>query len=59
MVDREKFRYDITGLLEEARKKARSDFHLERQYIWIEKPLVFFIDYMVKEGRFPFREEWW
>jgi type VI protein secretion system component VasF len=59
MVDREKFRQDITALLEEARRKALKDPRLEREFSWIQKPLVFFIDYMVKEGCFPFREEWW
>jgi type VI protein secretion system component VasF len=59
MVDREKFRYDIIGILEEAGEKARRDPRLEREFAWIEKPLVFFIDYMVKEGRFPFRDDWW
>jgi type VI protein secretion system component VasF len=59
MVDREKFRQDITALLEEAGRKACREPQLEREFSWIEKPLVFFIDYMVKEGRFPFREDWW
>jgi type VI protein secretion system component VasF len=58
-VDREKFRHDITGILEEARERACRDPQLEREFAWIEKPLVFFIDYMVKEGRFPFRTDWW
>ena len=58
MVDREKFLFDIAKLLEDARKKAHKDPQLEREFYWIEKPLVFFIDYMVKEGRFSFREEW-
>jgi len=59
MVDREKFRDDITGLLVEAGEKARMNPQLETEFAWIEKPLVFFIDYMVKEGRFPFKEDWW
>ena len=58
-VDRGKFLQDITRLLEEARIKARQDTQLQREFAWIEKPLVFFIDYIVKEGRFSFREEWW
>ncbi len=59
IVDRERFRNDITGILEEAGNKARRDPRLEQEFARIEKPLVFFIDYMVKEGRFPFREDWW
>ena len=56
--DREKFSRDITGLIEEARKKASRDPLLEREFAWMEKPLVFFIDYIVKEGRFPYSAEW-
>jgi len=60
LADREKFRNDITALIADAGKKAGSEGpRLEREFAWIEKPLVFFIDYMVKEGRFPFREDWW
>jgi type VI protein secretion system component VasF len=58
MVDREQFLSDIMGLMMEAGKKSRRDPRLEREFIWIEKPLVFFIDYMVKEGRFAFRDDW-
>ena len=58
-VDRQKFLLDITRFMEEARNKARQDLQLQREFAWIEKPLVFFIDYIVKEGRFSFREEWW
>ncbi|MDR2483028.1 MAG: DotU family type IV/VI secretion system protein [Treponema sp.] len=58
LADRERFQRDITGFLGEAKKRAGEDPLLAQQYAWIEKPLVFFIDYMVKEGRFPFRQEW-
>jgi type VI protein secretion system component VasF len=57
-VEKEKFQHDIQGLLLEANRIAVQNEELARQYAWIEKPLVFFIDYMVKEGRFPFRQEW-
>jgi type VI protein secretion system component VasF len=57
-IDKEKFQRDITGLLFQAKRIAEQDPRLAREYEWIEKPLVFFIDYMVKEGRFPFRQEW-
>jgi type IV/VI secretion system ImpK/VasF family protein len=56
--DREKFLRDITGLLEQARKNASREPLLEREFAWMEKPLVFFIDYIVKEGRFPYSAEW-
>jgi type VI protein secretion system component VasF len=57
-VDGGKFQRDITELLAEVKQKAEQDPLLAREYAWIEKPLVFFIDYMVKEGRFPFKQEW-
>jgi type VI protein secretion system component VasF len=57
-VEKEKFRRDITKCLDEAKKNAGRDTRLAQEYAWLEKPLVFFIDYMVKEGRFPFRQEW-
>jgi type VI protein secretion system component VasF len=57
-VEKEKFRRDIIKCLGDAKKNAERDPQLAREYGWIEKPLVFFIDYMVKEGRFPFRQEW-
>jgi type VI protein secretion system component VasF len=54
----EKFQRDITQVLTEAKARAEEDAALSREYAWIEKPLVFFIDYIVKEGRFPFSREW-
>ena len=59
MVDRKAFLEDILLLLKEAETKASKDPLLDREFAWIEKPLVFFIDYMVKEGRFTFKDEWW
>jgi type VI protein secretion system component VasF len=57
-VEMEKFQRDIIQVLAEAKTRAQRDPALTREYAWIEKPLVFFIDYMVKEGRFPFSREW-
>jgi type VI protein secretion system component VasF len=59
MVDRGKFMQKILELLKEAEDKARTNPRLEREFAWIERPLVFFVDYIVKEGRFPFKDEWW
>jgi type VI protein secretion system component VasF len=58
LVEGKKFQQDITEILSETKERAEQDPLLARQYAWIEKPLVFFIDYMVKEGRFPFKNEW-
>jgi type VI protein secretion system component VasF len=54
----EKFRGDIEASLEDARLIAAADPALVRDYERIERPLVFFIDFMVKEGSFPFNREW-
>ncbi|MDR2444522.1 MAG: DotU family type IV/VI secretion system protein [Spirochaetaceae bacterium] len=54
----EKFREDIEASLGDAKLKASADPALIREYERIERPLVFFIDFMVKEGSFPFSREW-
>jgi type VI protein secretion system component VasF len=54
----EKFREEIESALENAKYRAESDPALSRDYQRIELPLVFFIDYMVKEGSFSFKDEW-
>jgi type VI protein secretion system component VasF len=52
------FREDIEASLEDLKRKASADPALIRDYERIERPLVFFIDFMVKEGSFPFNREW-
>jgi type VI protein secretion system component VasF len=54
----EKFREEIESALENAKYISESDPTLSREYQRVELPLVFFIDYMVKEGGFPFKNEW-
>ncbi|MDR1031271.1 MAG: DotU family type IV/VI secretion system protein [Treponema sp.] len=54
----EKFRADIETSLEEAKRKATADPVLTREYDQIERPLVFFIDFMVQESSFPFNQNW-
>jgi hypothetical protein len=53
-----KFREDIEASLSDAKLLAAADPGLSREYERIERPLVFFIDFMVKEGSFPFNREW-
>jgi type VI protein secretion system component VasF len=55
---KEQFQNDIENLLMLAKEKANRDPALAHDYAKIERPLIFFIDYMVKEGKFPFRREW-
>lgn len=40
------------------REQVEDDGRLKREFQKIEQPLVFFIDYTVKEGHFPFRDQW-
>ncbi|MDR2632716.1 MAG: DotU family type IV/VI secretion system protein [Treponema sp.] len=54
----EKFRADIESSLEEAKHNAAADPVLIREYERIERPLVFFIDFMVQESTFPFNRNW-
>jgi type VI protein secretion system component VasF len=54
----EKFRGDIKNALEDVKYRAKNNSELYREYERIELPLVFFIDYMVKEGNFPFKNDW-
>jgi type VI protein secretion system component VasF len=54
----EKFRENIETALEDARLLASADLNLSRDYERIDRPLVFFIDFMVIEGNFPFSRDW-
>jgi type VI protein secretion system component VasF len=54
----EKFRGDLQAALSEAKLQALADPALTREYEQIERPLAFFIDFMVHEGRFPFSAAW-
>ncbi|MDR0556798.1 MAG: DotU family type IV/VI secretion system protein [Treponema sp.] len=54
----EKFRKDIEASLNDAKRLSSADPVLFHEYERIERPLVFFIDFMVKEGCFPFNREW-
>jgi type VI protein secretion system component VasF len=57
-VELESFRETIISLLEKTKRAAELDETLAKEFAVIEKPLVFFIDYMVREGRFSFRNDW-
>lgn len=57
-VDKDTFKKEIRSLISEAKENASKSPSLEREFSRVEKPLVFFVDYMVKEGNFPFNNEW-
>lgn len=56
--DKELFSRKINMLLSEAKEDAAKSPTLEKEFSRIERPLIFFVDYMVKEGNFPFSREW-
>lgn len=56
--DKDIFLRQINLLLSEAKEDAAKSPALEKEFSRIERPLIFFIDYMVKEGNFPFGGEW-
>lgn len=56
--DKELFSRRINMLLSEAKEEAAKSPTLEKEFSRIERPLIFFVDYMVKEGNFPFSREW-
>ncbi len=54
----ETMRSDIRRALDDIRGRCEGDPVLRREFTRIERPLVFFIDYTIKEGAFPFSREW-
>ncbi|MBO4520680.1 MAG: DotU family type IV/VI secretion system protein [Alphaproteobacteria bacterium] len=56
--DKDLFLRQINLLMAEAKENASKSPVLEREFARMERPLVFFVDYMVKEGGFPFAGEW-
>jgi type VI protein secretion system component VasF len=57
-IDKEQFRRELEDALLHAKEASKAESELEREYSRIERPLVFFIDYVVKEGKFPFKNDW-
>lgn len=49
---------EIETVLGTLRDRAAADARLAAQYARIEAVLVFFTDFMIKEGPFPFAREW-
>ena len=56
--DKDAFQRQVSMLLAEAKENASRSPVLEREFTRMERPLIFFVDYMVKEGGFPFAGEW-
>jgi type IV/VI secretion system ImpK/VasF family protein len=51
-------RREVEAMLAALRDRAAADPPLASQFARVEAPLVFFVDYMVKEGPFPFASAW-
>ncbi len=56
--DTVRIRSDIDRLFERMRAGAAEDAVTVRQFERVELPLVFFVDYMIKEGPFDFASNW-
>ena len=56
--EREQVDRVLRGHLLRIREKVEDDGRLKREFQRIEQPLIFFIDYTIKEGNFPFSEAW-
>lgn len=56
--DMEVVNHSLREHLIRIREQVEDDGRLKREFQKIEQPLVFFIDYTVKEGHFPFRDQW-
>jgi type VI secretion system protein ImpK len=57
-VEMNQVRSDITKLLAEVKQNAASTADLAPQYDKIELPLIFFVDFMVKESNLTFSYDW-
>lgn len=51
-------RSDVKTTLSRVRSKASADPLLARQYDSIERPLIYFVDFMIEESELPFASEW-
>ena len=57
-IDPVSVRNSILTIMEEAEKTAGTDPDLMAQYEKVKMPLLFFIDYMIKESSLPFADTW-
>jgi len=51
-------RAEIDAFFEDMRSKASADPNLTSQYDKIEMPLIFFVDFMIKESSLSFARQW-
>jgi len=51
-------RSEIQAMLDDMRSKSAADGNLTSQFEKIELPLIFFVDFMIKESSLPFARQW-
>ena len=51
-------RSDLKTILSRQRSKAGGDAVLAQQYDKVERPLIYFVDFMIEESQLPFASEW-
>lgn len=51
-------RSEVEALMEDMRSKAAANPNLTSQYDKVEMPLIFFVDFMIKESALPFARQW-
>ncbi|MHC4481376.1 MAG: DotU family type IV/VI secretion system protein [Planctomycetota bacterium] len=51
-------RAEIEAIFEDMKAKARADPNLTTQYEKVEMPLIFFVDFMIKESGLSFAGQW-
>lgn len=57
-LDAEIVEYNLKSLLTSIKDQISEDPSLKKGFSKIERPLVFFIDYTIREGHFPFSHDW-
>ena len=57
-VDASSLKGEVRSMLDGIRNEAEQVPMLKRDFERIERPLVFFIDYLIKEGSLPFSADW-
>ena len=58
-MEMDQVRNDITRIFSEMKTSASTSAELTTQYEKVELPLIFFIDFMIKESNLNFAAEWW
>lgn len=58
-MEMDQVRNDIIRIFSEMKTNASTTAELTAQYEKVELPLVFFIDFMIKESNLSFAGEWW